>query len=763
MNNNWIFAHKTYNKEKRASIEPVFTLGNGYMCCRGFFDEEQSGILSLGGIYMAGIFGPARYTPWKGKGRELVNTPNFYSTKIFADNEAVIADEGKVSDFQIQLDMKTPKLNRSYIWTGSNGNKLRLEFERFISGSDLHTAGQKISITPIGCSPKIRIEVGINADVTNLNLVSSEPLPVQPGVKHLNLVYRDSNCILTEIHGYEDIAIAEGQKVYFKTPQNAEGLIHSTDMNCRHIFEYRGIENQSCEIEKIIYVYTSKDGEKDPLSKVKKLLEEEVSYQEKLDEHKAIWDKKWEVSDIVVEGSEEDQISIRYNILQLIQSCPEHNSKLSIGARGLTGEMYEGCIFWDTEIFMLPFFTFTNPKAAQNLLKFRYHTLPEARKHAERNWFKGAMYPWQASEKGIEQTPFGVGAYYSIHIVADIAYSIMEYWNATHDEEFITEAGAEILLETARFWESRVHKNPFSGKYDILAVRGPNEYGGIVNNNLYTNMMAQQNLILAKTLIQLMKEKYPAEWERLKDKVSFSEEEISKWDDIIENITICYNAELDLYEEDDMYLSRVPLDMKKAKPTSKRIIDSTIPYEALMLYQVTKQADVLHLMKNLHWRFTHQQKVNAWKYYVPKTCFDSSLAFSIHAVMAAQIGLQEEAYNYFKVCANFDIRNVLLNTVSGLHFANFGGTWQAVVFGFAGLQVDEYHLKISPNLPRAWKSISFHIWYRGNLLKIYVSQKSTEVYLKHTNGKDICLKVSDTEFILNESNNHIKLSINGDE
>ncbi|NMA66084.1 MAG: glycoside hydrolase family 65 protein, partial [Clostridiaceae bacterium] len=285
----------------------------------------------------------------------------------------------------------------------------------------------------------------------------------------------------------------------------------------------------------------------------------------------------------------------------------------------------------------------------------------------------------------------------------------------------------------------------------------------IVNNNLYTNMMAQQNLILAKNLIRLMKEKYPSEWERLKNKVSFSEEEISKWDDIIENITICYNVELDLYEEDDMYLSRVPLDMNKAKPTAKRIIDSTIPYEALMLYQVTKQADVLHLMKNLHWRFTHQQKVNAWKYYVPKTCFDSSLAFSIHAVMAAQIDLQEEAYNYFKVCANFDIRNVLLNTVSGLHFANFGGTWQAVVFGFAGLQVDEYHLKISPNLPRAWKSISFHIWYRGNLLKIYFSQESTEVYLKHANGKDICLKVSDTEFILNESNNHIKLSINGDE
>ncbi|MEG2680105.1 MAG: glycoside hydrolase family 65 protein, partial [Oscillospiraceae bacterium] len=252
------------------------------------------------------------------------------------------------------------------------------------------------------------------------------------------------------------------------------------------------------------------------------------SWESALSAHGEAWREKWQTADIAISGNETDQTTIRYNMLQLMQALPP-TSRNSIGARGLTGEMYEGCIFWDTEIFMLPFFTFTNPTAARRLLEFRYRTLPEARRHARNNYFEGAMYGWQVSELGIEQTPQGVGAYYSIHIVADIAYAILEYWNATHDEDFMLESGAEILVETARFWVSRVHKNPQSGQYDLLAVRGPNEYDVIVNNNLYTNLMAQQNLLLAADMMVLFQRNYPSQWSELSHKLQFEESELTQW------------------------------------------------------------------------------------------------------------------------------------------------------------------------------------------------------------------------------------------
>ncbi|MEG1873417.1 MAG: glycosyl hydrolase family 65 protein, partial [Ruthenibacterium sp.] len=393
--------------------------------------------------------------------------------------------------------------------------------------------------------------------------------------------------------------------------------------------------------------------------------------------------------------------------------------------------------------------TYTNPDAARQLLAFRYRTLPEARLHAKNNYFQGAMYGWQVSELGIEQTPQGVGAYYSIHVVADIAYAILEYWNASHDEAFMLESGAEILIETARFWASRVHQNPKSGQYDILAVRGPNEYDVIVNNNLYTNMMAQQNLMFAAELIALLKRDYPAQWSQLSNKLQFAESELSQWAKICDKLVLAYDAERALYEEDDMYFCRVPLELVKMKTSRKRIIDTTLPYEALMLYQVSKQADVLHVMKNLHWRFTQQQKKNAWEYYLPKTCFDSSLGYCMHAVMAAQIGLREEAYRYYSVCANFDARNMQLNTISGLHFANFGGTWQAVIFGFAGVQVSEQGITVTPCLPEQWRSLEFSLCYGGGQLRLTLTHTELAVTLVHRAAQDVLLSAAGQCVVLN--------------
>jgi len=745
-NNTWIISDHYYEHTKRRSREAVFTLGNGYIGCRGFFEEDQKGIEALGGIYMAGVFGVASYKPWKGMGRELVNTPNFFYVSIKVDKEQLQVKEGNISQYLCSLDMENGILSRSFLWQGSRGQKVKVEFERFISLADVHLAGQRIKITPIESNATIEIECGINANIKNLNEVSCEPLPIQPGRIHTTVERQCENAIEVLVSEPELVRISEVQKVNLSY---AKKSAKSTDINRTGIIgKYFRVEAEAgmeIELVKLIDITTSNKKSGMVIETQKERLEKK-DYETEIRLHQESWAEKWQISDIQVKGNDEDQRALRYNIFQLIQACPRKESGLSIGARGLTGEMYEGCAFWDTEIFELPFFIYTQPESAKTLLQFRYNCLKEAKEHAENNWFRGAMYPWQSSENGIEQTPQGVGAFYSIHITADIAFAIKHYWDMSGDNEFITEYGAEVLIETARFWESRTYYNPVKGNYNILAVRGPNEYDVIVNNNVYTNMMAQQNLVYAIQAVRFMQELFPLKWKQLKKKLSFREEEMENWEKIIDGIVICYNSELDLYEEDDMYLNRVPLDLKRAKPAAKRIIDSTLPYEALSLYQVSKQADIICLMNLLPWKFTERQKCNAWEYYEPKTAHDTSLSYSSHAIMAARLGIMHKAYQYFKISAYLDIQDIQLNTISGLHFANFGGTWQAVVFGFAGVNIDCGIVKLLPNLPENWSEIQFKLLFRGNLLNVNIKGRKIRIILEK--AKDI-IKISIREETIN--------------
>lgn len=744
MYKNWILKSNKYIEERHLGEAPIYTLGNGFIGCRGFFEEQQEGIAALGGIYMAGVFGKAHYKAWKGDGHELVNTPNFLYVSINIDGELVQVTEDSISDFDVSLNIKDGTLKRSYVWKGKKDNKVKIEFERFVSFHNIYKAGQKIKVTPIDCNPKVEIVMGINEKITNLNYESCEPLPIQPGKKQMDTVYKDSDIVKVVIPIPEVINIVEKQFITIIDQESLKDFTMKTEEKGK-IIRYSSENNKTVEIEKMVIIATSLECS-DECEIISRLEDSLLSYSEELKLSINKLHEKWNTSDVKIEGNDNDALTIRYNIFQLMAACPEHTSKYSIGARGLTGEMYEGSVFWDTEIFMVPFFSLTNPKAARNLLEFRYNTLPEARLHAESNYFKGAMYGWQVNEKGVEQTPAGVGAYYSIHVIADITYAILDYWNVTQDEDFMVNYGCEILVETARYWESRVCKDINEDKYHILAVRGPNEYDVLVNNNLYTNIMARENLRLAIDFIKVMKNKYSNKWLMLKEKLSFEESECEVWRDIIDKIILPYNEEMSLYLEDDTYLQRIPVDMKKIKPTAKRVIDTTIPYEALPLYQITKQADVLHAMKNLPWLFTKEQIENAWDFYLPKTAFDSSLAYSMHSLMGARLGYLEEGHRYFDLSANLDLRDVQLNTISGLHFANFGGTWQAAIFGFGGVSVNPNNIEINPNLPDSWNKLEFTLCYRGGIFDLVVNKDRVEIETRVAPDENVEFNIRGKEF-----------------
>ena len=738
----WTFLESTCPFSRRRGMDAIFTLGNGYLGCRGFFEEEQEDVDALGGIYVAGVFGKGALKAWKGMHRELVNTPNFLWASIRVDGEPLLVRPGRVSAWRRTLDMRRGVMERAFIWKGSQGQRLRLRFERFTSVADLHLAGQRIEIECLGKAVDIDLAAGIDARVTQLNMVTTSPRPIQPGRRHLRTLRATADELEAQVDTLPNgVRIAEAQRVALDTPAGrlTGSPAAGKDLAAR-AFRFRLEPAKTARLTKLISFHTSRDG-RDPMTLSRRALRRAGEYEALLADHARAWTLKWHTADIEVEGADDDQRALRFNLFQLLQACPEHDDRVSLGARGLSGEMHEGSVFWDNEIFKLPFFTFTNPAATAAMLRFRHRTLPAARRHARDLWLDGAMYAWKSGDDGIEETEMGVGAYYAIHIIADIAYALRQYWEATGDDDFLFRHGVEILVETARFWKSRSHYDPARKTWNILAVRGPNEYDVIVHNNLFTNLMALENLRYAAEAINLMRRRSPAQWRKLAARLRFTDSELSAWRQVTRGMVIPYDKPRDLYVEDDMYLHRVPFDMKRGKPDARRVIDGTLPYEAMALYQITKQSDVVTLMNLLPWKFTPRQMRRAYQFYEPRTAHDSSLSYSPHAVMAARLGMAGQAYRYFRDCAYLDLADIQLNTISGLHFANLGGTWQAAVMGFAGLWQGDGRLHLTPRLPAAWKAMRFRLRYLGATLRVEMRGRKTTVTVEKAGNRALPLCV----------------------
>lgn len=714
----WTIATEDFVPEKRQSRDALFTVGNGYMGVRGFFEEDEFRTVGNGGLYVGGVFGAGTYDAWEGRSRESCNLAHALRLRITIDGKRLdgVSD---TADYMQTLDMQRAVYTRRYRWNDT----ATLQFERFADRVCVNRIGQKLTITaekPLN----LCVEALLDSRVVNLNEESCEPLPIQPGRNHITARQMDDNRLETVLDDPDQTTMTFAQHVVFRTAQDVQsGVPVSDDYAVGRSFACRLEAGETLCMEKSVYICSTKAW--DNTADLATFLASPPDYLQMLTEHEQAWNTRWRDADITVDTDTDDQTALRYDLFELMCACPEHTDQLSIGARGLTGEMYEGCVFWDNEIFQLPFFTYTNPKAARNLLKFRYHTLDAARRHAVKNWFGGAMYPWQVSETGIEQTPYNVGAFYAIHIVSDIAYAIRQYWKMTGDTAFLAEGAAEVLVETARFWVSRSDYREKDGHYHIRAVRGPNEYDVFVNDNAYTNVMAAENLRSAAWSLTLLEKEYPQIAAALMTRLSITTQEREHWQSVAEKLAVCRKG--DLVVEDDAYLDRRPLDLKRAKPTAKRIIDSTLPYEALPLYQVTKQSDTVTLLCLQPDLFSLREKEVAYDFYEPRTAHDSSLSYAPYGWLAAELGREKTAYEYFRRCAYLDIEDLKLNTVSGLHFANFGGTWQVTVFGFAGVSLQKDGLHVTPRLPSAWKSMGLSLYYHGTRLHLQIGKDTVSV------------------------------------
>ncbi len=443
--------------------------------------------------------------------------------------------------------------------------------------------------------------------------------------------------------------------------------------------------------------------------------------------HRRAWIERWEAADILLDGDPALQQALRYALYHLISAVNPEDERVSIGARALTGESYRGHVFWDTEIFVLPFYVFTWPAAARALLMYRYHTLPAARAKAARLGYRGAFYAWESTDSGEEVTPPWVMApdgtlipirngEQEVHISADVAYAVWQYWQATRDVRFLLEAGAEIILETARFWSSRAALEA-DGRYHIRGVIGPDEYHETVDDNAYTNTMAQWNLERGLEVAALLERRWPGRWAALRDRLSLTPEELARWREVAERLVTGARDAHGVIEQFHGYFDLEPVDLSALRLPGVPP-DVVLGRERTRRSQVIKQADVVMLLALLWEHFPPRVREANFHFYEPRCGHGSSLSPPIHALVAARLGDTERAVRYLAQTAAIDLGDTMGNVAGGVHIGALGGLWQAVVFGILGFSPRARVPCFAPHVPDGWQRLRVPLRWRGRLLVV---------------------------------------------
>jgi len=746
---NWLVSEPEFNTLHQGKCEAILSLGNGYMGIRSATEESYVG--QVRNCFVAGTFN--RFA--ENEVTELPNAADVTALDIYIDNELFSLEKGEVRDYHRTLNLKTGELEREFEWTSPLGKIFRFQFRRFVSFADLHTLAAQVTVSPINRDAEIKIVSGINGQMTN-----SGSQHFQEGERR---VFDRQFVRMTQKTTESGISFIHHTSHHVKSPD--EPVSSSFAMERRKVFmiyEFSARKGVPVSIEKFSNVYTSRDSETSHLNP-EKLKEhalamlkkqEQAGYESLLTDSVRGWAKYWSRIDIQIDSENPfDQLSIRFAQYHLLVMTPKHDNRYGIGAKGLSGEGYKGHSFWDSEIFILPFFTFSLPEVARSLLEYRYNSLKGAREKASKNGFKGAMYPWESAwlDDG-EVTPAWGEAdivtgeaqkiwtgLIEIHISSDIAYAVWQYYKATGDVEFMKKSGFEILFDTAIFWGSRLEPDK-DGTYHINKVIGPDEYKEHVNNDAYTNYMAHWCLEKAIEQYHSLKEEDPGTFACLNQKLQLDDEIIiiqSKLD----RIYLPEPNQDNIIAQEDTYLQKEIIDLSKYKK-QKQVGSIFKDYNIGQInqIQVTKQASVVMLVYVLEDKFNDLIKVANFNYYEPKTLHDSSLSLSTHAVVAADVDDLNLSYELFRRASEIDLGPNKKSSDQGVHAASLGGIWQIVVCGFGGLRMVGGKLQINPKLPPQVKTIRYPFTWKGNPMKVIVSRGSLVIENKGENPVEVTVR-----------------------
>ncbi len=710
----WHITEQEFIPDRQHHKETIFTIGNGYLSTRGACEEGYPD--DRRATFIHGVFDdvPLVFT-------ELANGPDWLPLQIYLNGQRFSLDVGKVEHFERHLDLRTGLLTRTVRWCSPSGDRATLVFERFASLADQHLLCLRCQVTP-EFEGELEIRASLNGTMDN------------DGFNHWTWVGQGKRGDAYYLHDRTratgiDVALAmhlltdAEPSVDYWDAQNVPTLRMSVPAK----------PGETVSAVKFVGIATSRDTE-DPVNMAVERVASASDWESAFEAHRQAWSQEWERCDIQIDGDEEAQLAIRFNLFQLLIAAPRHDNRVNIGAKTLSGFGYRGHSFWDTEIFMLPLFIYTSPHIARNLLDYRYERLPGARQKAAANRFEGAQFPWESADTGEEVTPTWIPHYadrtrliriwtgdIEIHISADVAYAAHLYWKVTGDESWFVEKGAEMILDTAKFWASRAEWDDEKGRYEFNDVIGPDEYHDHVDNNYYTNRMAQWNLQTALDVLEWLKVQAPFKADELKQRLALTPELLTNWKDVISRIYLPVEAD-GLIEQFEGYFQRREVDLAALEP---RHISAQVLFgiEGCNETQILKQPDVLMLQYLLRNEFSDEEIRVNYDYYTPRTdhTHGSSLGPSIQAIMACEVGKPDDAYEHFIRAVRADLRDIRHNAGDGIHGASAGGTWQAVVFGFGGLHMTSQGWSTIPRLPKHWKRLSFRFMHRGESHTVDIS------------------------------------------
>jgi len=735
--NLWHISEESFDPtpKKLHSQETVYTIGNGYMGTRGTFEEGYPRANPATLLY--GVFDSIPVAK-----EELANIADWLPIALFVNGERFRLDKGRVLDYRRSLDMRHGILHRSVRWQGSNGVRIQVTTERIASLADEHVGA-------------IRYSVKAEEGAGDLDIVMLASLNTAVGNYHLMHLGGDDAGHQDTIAWLEtetrETAVHIVQTMSFKTDaEDFREEIIDSDIAPSIKLSGKIAPGAAVTAEKIVVIYTSRDEVEllsialqhhqevlngpaiaSTVAPAIESLERGRPYDTLLARHQEAWNEFWQGADVIIEGDEKAQLGIRYNIYQLRINASLHDARYSIAAKGLTGFGYRGHIFHDTEIFMLPFFTYVMPDVARNLLIYRCNLLQAARQKAAANGYEGAQYPWESTLDGTEATPLTyvhpetgetiivLNATLEIHITASIAHVIWEYWNASGDDEFMRDHGAEVMLNTALFWASRARKNAEHDDYEITDVIGPDEWHEHVNNNAFTNYMAQQNIKTALETLEWLRSTAPDKARNLEQQLDLTSQRLDRWRAMVKGMRFLQDRQTGLIEQFEGFFKLKPLDQSEFKGRTKSY-QALLGMEEVQQYQIVKQADVLMLLTVLREQFDLNTKRANWDYYYPITDHDygSSLTPAFHVILACELDRANEAEELFEKGNLVDLENLRGNTPEGIHAACSGAVWQAAVFGFAGFRLSDTGYTTNPHLPDTWTRLAFTCYHKGKPIQV---------------------------------------------
>ena len=755
----WRMVETRFYPKFLAQAETFFSTANGYLGLRGNFEEGRPAYQN--GTFVDGFFeswpivyGEEAYG-FATTGQTILNVTDSKIIKLYVDDEPFFLPTASLQRFERVLDMKKGVLDRDLVWETAYGKQVSIKSRRIVSFQHRHLAAIFYEVTLLNAEAPV---------IISSQMVNEDTREAEKGDPRRPRGFRNK-VLIPKIHQRSDLRAQQLARTPGSGMTLACGTDHAIETECpftvpTHCDEDDGEVVVACDarpgmpirLVKYMTYHTSRSAPPRELcDRAERSLDRAVrdGFDSLQAEQRAFMDELWERSDVEIEGDVTAQQAIRFNLFHILQAAGRAEG-VGVPAKGLTGQGYEGHYFWDSEIYVLPFLTYTSPRIARNLLKFRHSHLDRARERARQmDHPKGALFPWRTIN-GEEASAYYAAGTAQYHINADIMFAMRKYVDATGDVEFLHQAGVEMLVGTARLWtDLGFFSRRRRGKFCIHGVTGPDEYNAVVNNNTFTNLMARENLWYAASCVRFLQAANPERYTALADETGLEPVEVEGWRRAAEKMFVPFDKKLGIHPQDDGFLDREKWDFENRPKERYPLL---LHYHPLVIYRhaVIKQADVVLAMFLLGDEFSLEQKKRNFDFYDPLTTGDSSLSASIQSIIAFEVGYNEKAFEYGSYALMMDLADVGGNVKDGLHIASMGGTWMAVVYGIAGMRDYDGVLTFRPRVRRKGMRVSFPLTIRDRRLRVEIGPDAVVYTLAA--GDDLALWHEDEEIKLSAKN-----------